>query len=244
MLIQVAVAKVSKYASSESGDTLEMIERPQGGLSFVLADGQRSGRSAKAISNLVTSKAISLLAEGIRDGAAARATHDYLYNQRGGRVSATLNILSIDMVTKTLVLSRNSHCPAIIQTGPGVQIVLDEPAAPLGVQRQNKPHIKEMPLSTGMLAVVYTDGIHSAGENQPEGPLDVIGFVDSLYTRYMGCEEAARQIADTLLEEALRRDQGRPQDDMSLLVMAILPREGGEVRRMTVTLPVPPLLRP
>jgi hypothetical protein len=49
MEFQVAVAKVGKYASSESGDTLEMIERPGGGLSFVLADGQRSGKSAKAI---------------------------------------------------------------------------------------------------------------------------------------------------------------------------------------------------
>ena len=57
MQIQVAVAKVPQYAVSESGDTLEMIERPQGGLSLVLADGQRSGHAAKSISTLVTSKA-------------------------------------------------------------------------------------------------------------------------------------------------------------------------------------------
>ena len=40
MDVQFAVAKISKYASSESGDTLEMVERPHGGISFVLADGQ------------------------------------------------------------------------------------------------------------------------------------------------------------------------------------------------------------
>ena len=39
MEIQAAVAKVHKYATSESGDTLETIERPNGGLSMVLADG-------------------------------------------------------------------------------------------------------------------------------------------------------------------------------------------------------------
>ena len=37
MDVQFAVAKISKYASSESGDTLEMVERPHGGISFVLA---------------------------------------------------------------------------------------------------------------------------------------------------------------------------------------------------------------
>ena len=47
MEVQFAVAKIGKYATSESGDTLEMIERPHGGLSFVLVDGQRSGKSAR-----------------------------------------------------------------------------------------------------------------------------------------------------------------------------------------------------
>ncbi len=45
MNVQFAVAKVSKYASRESGDTLEMAERQHGGISLVLADGQRSGKS-------------------------------------------------------------------------------------------------------------------------------------------------------------------------------------------------------
>ena len=73
MLLQVAVSKINKYATDESGDTLEMVERPHGGVSFVLVDGQRSGKSAKRISNIVARKAIVLLAEGVRDGAAARA---------------------------------------------------------------------------------------------------------------------------------------------------------------------------
>ena len=76
MDLQIGVAKINKYASSESGDTLEVVERPGGGLSVVLADGQRSGKSAKLISNMVVRKVITLLAEGVRDGAAARAASD------------------------------------------------------------------------------------------------------------------------------------------------------------------------
>ena len=53
MEIQIAVAKTNKYAVSESGDTLEVVERPGGGLSVVLADGQSSGRGAKIISMMV-----------------------------------------------------------------------------------------------------------------------------------------------------------------------------------------------
>ena len=58
-------------------------------------------------------KAISLLAEGVRDGAAARATHDYLFLQRGGKVSAEFFIVSADLVSQTLVVSRNARCPIL-----------------------------------------------------------------------------------------------------------------------------------
>ncbi|HEC22383.1 MAG TPA: serine/threonine-protein phosphatase [Chloroflexi bacterium] len=244
MQIQVAVAKVSKYASSESGDTLEMIERPHGGLSLVLVDGQRSGRSAKAISTLVAHKAISLLAEGIRDGAVARAAHDYLYTQRKGKVSATLNIVSVDMETKTLVISRNSHCPVIVQTGPEEQVLLDTPTEPVGVYRYTKPEIHELPLQVGMVIVVYTDGILSAGERTGK-TLNAPALISDLYGQYADCEDIARPIADGLLNEALRLDEGRPADDISVLVVAVAGAEiKGEVRYLQVYLPIPPLWRP
>ncbi len=83
--VQIAVAKVNKYASAESGDTLEAVERPNGGLSLVLADGQTSGHGAKAVSMMVVRKVISLLAEGVRDGAAARAASDALFTDKKGQ---------------------------------------------------------------------------------------------------------------------------------------------------------------
>ena len=84
MEIQIAAAKTNKYFSSESGDSLEFVERPSGGISIVLSDGMTSGREAKIISSMVVRKTISLLAEGVRDGAAARAASDHLYTERNG----------------------------------------------------------------------------------------------------------------------------------------------------------------
>ena len=64
--IEVAVAKVAHHGTGESGDTHEMIERPGGGFSFVLVDGQGTGRGAKTLSNLLATRAISLLKDGAR----------------------------------------------------------------------------------------------------------------------------------------------------------------------------------
>jgi len=235
MEIEVAVTKVGKWATSQSGDTLEMIERPHGGFSFVLVDGQRSGRAAKAISNLVARKAISELAEGVRDGAAARAAHDYLYTYRGGKVSATLNILSVDLVTETLVLSRNSQCPIIVVLpGQGMKL-LDEPVTPIGTRRRTKPSITELPLKAGTFAVVYTDGLERAGGRSTR-VFDIPKAVEELVGQ---AEMTADRIAESLLERALALEEGRPRDDISVLVLRVTERQvKNAARRLTLRVPL------
>ncbi len=234
MELQVAAAKVSKYAVPESGDTLEMIERPLGGLSFVLVDGQHTGHGAKAVSNLVARKAISLLAEGVRDGAAARAAHDYLYTTHDGKVSAELHIVSIDLATKSIVISRNSHCPALVGEGCAIRL-LNEPSEAIGVHRRMKPVIAERPIELHTTIVVFTDGVLEAGVHYGQS-FDVGPFVESLV-----CEEniSAQQLADAVLERAVALDRGRPNDDTSVLVVRVVPgTETDHARRLSVRFPI------
>lgn len=242
MEVKVAVAKVKKYATSESGDTVEMIERPHGGFSFVLVDGQRSGRSAKVIANLVARKAVTLLGEGVRDGAAARAAHDYLYTYRSGKVQATLNILSLDMASRSIVLSRNSHCPIFVFTDQGMQI-LDEPSRPVGVHRGTKPVVVELPLQVPTTVVLFTDGVLAAGQRRGKS-LDLPAVVSGLCAE-CGCD--AQIIADRLLAESLELDQGRASDDISILVLTVKARRpkteplglsGADVRRLCLSVPL------
>ena len=244
--VQAAVAKVGKYATSESGDTLEMIERPRGGLSLVLADGQRSGKAAKSISNIVVRKAIALLAEGVRDGAVARAAHDYLRAVRGGKVSATLNIVSVDLETETVVISRNSHCPTVVSLGGQISL-LDEPSEAIGIRSWTKPVITELPISSETYVFVFTDGLLHAGRRFGRS-LNVSGLIYGLLAgiEIQGRDMVPAQVlADSILDRALEAEQGRPGDDISVVVVAILPvvpppeRAGWrDIRRMSVRFPI------
>lgn len=234
MELQVAAAKVSKYAVRESGDTLEMIERPHGGLSFVLVDGQHTGRGAKAVSNLVARKAVSLLAEGVRDGAAARAAHDYLYTQHDGKVSAELHIVSLDLVSKTIVISRNSHCPAIVGDLNGTRL-LNEPSTAIGVHRRMKPVITEIPIALHTTVVMFTDGVLDAGVRDGQS-FDVVAFVEM---KLRNANVSAHALADAILARAVEMDSGRPADDTSVLVVRVVPRvDGDDARRLSVRFPI------
>ncbi len=233
MEIQIAVAKVNKYASSESGDTLEVTERPNGGLSVVLADGQSSGRGAKAVSMLVVRKVISLLAEGVRDGAAARAASDSLYTEKNGKVSSTLNIISVDMGTRTVVLARNNPAPIIICMDDKIDM-LESDSRPIGTARNTRPVITEIPIQAGLTIICYTDGLVHAGDRRGQ-PMDVHTTLSALVEEQ---DLLPQEIADTLLEHALRLDDNRPADDISVVVLKVVQPQGDEVRRMMVRLPI------
>jgi serine phosphatase RsbU (regulator of sigma subunit) len=235
MEIQIAVAKTNKYASSESGDTLEVTERPNGGVSVVLADGQTSGRGAKMVSSLVVRKVIGLLADGVRDGAAARAASDYLFTERNGKVSATLNILSIDLQTGTVVISRNNPAPVFIARGEAIDCLSAE-SARIGTSRNIRPSICEITLDAGLTIVMYTDGLSDAGDRYGR-QIDVCTILEA----YLEDQTpTAQTIADSLLSQAIALDDGRPSDDMSVVVLSVVPEETDNIRRMIVRLPVQP----
>lgn len=235
LLVEAAVAKVSKYAVPESGDTVEMVERPRGGLSLVMADGQRSGLAAKAISNAVARKAATLLAEGVRDGAAARAASDYLLSLRRGQVSADLVILSADLDTRTLVVTRNIGCPVLLGHEGDLRL-LDADAATLGTSRTTRPQITEVELEPGLTAIAFTDGVWEAGSPLSSRPTAVpVWMADAAAAN----ADRPQALADAVLERAVALDQGRPRDDMTVVVLATRPHEeSADVRRMHVVFPV------
>lgn len=233
--LEAAVAKVGKYASPESGDTIEMIERPQGGFSMVMVDGQGSGRGAKTLSNLVTARAVAMLKDGARDGAVARAVHDYLYGYRNGQVSATLNIVSVDFQARCIVMSRNNPLPYYILDQSGLTSS-NEPSTAIGLYHNTKPVITQHDIRERLYLIAFTDGISQAGTRYGKD-MDLGNFLASFR-----CEDgiSAKEMADTLLMRAMELDQKRPNDDMSVLVLSALRRneDDPKIRRMHISVPL------
>jgi serine phosphatase RsbU (regulator of sigma subunit) len=231
--IHIAVAKVAHHGTLESGDTLETIERPGGGFSFVLVDGQGSGRGAKTLSNLLATRAISLLKDGARDGAVARAVHDYLYTYRMGQVAATLNILSVDFLVGKILVSRNNPAPFFVITPQSVR-AYNEPSMPIGLSPMLKPTITELAVEAYTYIVLFTDGLLRAGERFEED-LELINHLSA-----WRAEEGRhpQELTEAILQRALDLDRGEPVDDMSVLVLAVLPAtEGNKVRRLLMSAP-------
>lgn len=242
MDIELAVAKTNKYASRESGDTVEVVERPGGGFSVVLVDAQGSGAPAKTISHMVTARAIGMIKEGARDGVVARAVNDYLHVYRAGKVSATLAIVSVDLATKTLVLLRNSHCPILVMHADHDDVtILSEESNAIGTYARTRPVVSEIPLEENTYVVTYSDGLMEAGKRDNR-PIDITLTLKQAIDTGL---HSAQELADHIFKTALEADLNRPADDMSLVVVSIQSRAEPEpgktvpqVRRFEMKVPV------
>jgi serine phosphatase RsbU (regulator of sigma subunit) len=139
----------------------------------------------------------------------------------------------VDNQTKTLVITRNNPAPVMIANNEDISI-LDETSLPIGLYRGTRPVINELGLEVGLTTVVYTDGIVHAGSRYGES-IDIVTCLKAL----LEDEDPSPQlIADSLLENAIHLDRGRPADDISVVVLRVMGRTDDKARRMTVRLPL------
>ena len=235
LVLDLGLAKTEKYASRDSGDTVELVERPGGGFSVVMIDGQGSGKAAKTLSLLLSSKAVGLIKEGVRDGSVARATHDHLFMYRHGRVSAPFDLLSVDMQTRTVVITRNAVAPMLVGEN-GTFRTVEVDSGPIGRYHFTKPKIDEMPIRAGLTVVLFTDGIPHSGRRRQLPDIDYVAFANA----EIGPELSAQAIADRVLAMAIERDDGRSGDDMAVVAMRIVDFDDTRViRRMQAQFPMP-----
>jgi serine phosphatase RsbU (regulator of sigma subunit) len=233
MEIKIAIAKIDKHGSSNSGDTVEITERPNGGISVVMADGQLNQRDSKAISTLVSHRVIDHISGGIRDGASIRTAASQLFTEYNGGVQANLWVISADLQTNTIIISRNNPIPMLLISEEIVDC-LTSASEPIGGRVDVEPTIIELPITPEMTVIAFSDGVFEAGRHLQQG-LDICTTIEALIDEQ---EPTAKEIAEYLLQRAIRLDEGKPRDDMSIVMLQTSSPPTDTIRRMSISLPL------
>jgi serine phosphatase RsbU (regulator of sigma subunit) len=233
MEIKIAIAKIDKHGNSNSGDTVEVTERPNGGISIVMADGKIDNRDSKTISNLVTHRVIDQISQGVRDGASIRSAASSIFSEHQGRIQANLNVLSVDLQTDTIIISRNNPIPVFLITEERADCLSSE-SKPIGHVEEPTSSIVEIPIEPDMTVVIFSDGVYHAGR-QDQATMDICSVLESLFDEQ---EPTARELADFLLNRAIRLDNGQPQDDMSIIILMVSFHTTDPIRRMNISMPL------
>jgi serine phosphatase RsbU (regulator of sigma subunit) len=226
LTLRISTASTHKYASSEGGDSVDIVERAAGGVGIVLADGQGSGAAAKALSLAAVNRAGTMLRDGVRADTTVGAVSDALVAQRGGKVSVAIDVAVIDPgpYDSDLWLARLSTAPAYWRSQSGEWCVAQPTPEPAGRYPRQTPAIHRLALWDGFALVLVSDGITGAGSRNGSrfDPLAWLGGANS-----------SGDLAADLLAAALEADAGRPGDDCSVVAL-VAEAESAEPRIRSV----------
>lgn len=235
MELKIGIAKIAKANAMESCETVELIERPiGGGYSIVLSDGSFNNIPDKKISNFCAKKIGDMIFDGVRDSVALRATSDSLYSLYNGKACGSVNILSLDLVTDTLVISRNNPYP-VYYYRHGDFIEWSKDSYPIGTAKHVEPSLTEMPIQPGATIIAATDGVFKSGGDEA-GDIDIPLLLDSIMEENI--IPSAQAIAEMILQQAVERDNNYPQNDMTVVIFQVTEKQpANAIRKIHYQLP-------
>ena len=162
MEIQAAISKINRYASLEQGNSVEVIERPNGGISIVMAEGRLENRRSSAVTMKAAHDILALIAEGVHDGASARVVLSRIKNEHHEKASVAVSIISCDLETKTIVITKNSSIP-ILTCDHAENRTLPINSDP--DELRYNPSVYQFELVPGQIFILISEGVFNAGSN-------------------------------------------------------------------------------
>lgn len=233
MEIHAAISKTDRYSSSQQGNKAEIIERPNGGISIVMAEGRLSGKRSKALTMKAAHDVINLISEGIQDGASARVVLSRIKNEHHDKASVSISILSCDLESRTIVITKNNLVPILVSDSNGTRsLAINSDAEEI----LHDPAVYQFEFEVGQVFILFSEGVQNAGQSY-DNPIDLSFSLGSL-TDESDETPNVQEIADVLLKQAISHDSGRPRDDMTVVVLKTSPATQREIRREYVCFPI------
>ena len=208
------VARMTKEGESVSGDTFSCISLPGGELLLALSDGMGSGSDAFEESQTVIELLEQMAEAGFSQGSAIRLINSMYMNIEDNDSFATLDVVVLNLFKEDCCFLKNGAAATFLRHDSKI-IRIEGQTLPVGVVQDIESYVGKIKITKGDYIIMMTDGVSDCFEND-EGILE-----DYLReSRVINPQE----LAENILDEALRRNDGCVSDDMSVIVTGVWER--------------------
>jgi len=224
--IEISWAACPRWATSGSSDLVDAVEQLGHEWAIIMIDVQGSGLGGRALASTLMRFARECLAAGMAPATAVLAVHQHLFALRHGKVGASIHVCVVDSKAGSATICGLG--PLSVATGQGQSwefMCFEAPGA--GFERDVAVELRTQQLASGQRLVLANDGIARQYDDlatllSPPGPDEIQ-------------PETARQI----LEEAVRRDSGRPRSDMAIALVTYRDASpDGQILHAQLSIPV------
>jgi len=209
--IDFGVASFMPAGEEVSGDAYITLGIGEDKIVFVVCDGMGTGEEAAKLSNLALSILEQLLGTGFDPAGALKALNAIFVLRSPEESFVTLDMAVVDLGKSALKLFKVGTPPSYIKRGNHVE-VLRTSSLPVGVFNEVEAPLIERPFRSDVL-VLASDGVVDACRR--------LSGSENWIEKYLeeSEEEASQNLANAIVEEAVKRTGGKMSDDGIVLVV-------------------------
>lgn len=216
--IETGVAGAAKDGDLLSGDSFSTVELGNGKFAVALSDGMGNGVRARMESSAALSMLEQLLQSGIDERLAVKSVNSILLLRSPEEMFATVDLALIDLYTAHATMLKIGSTPSFIKRGREI-IPIAANNLPIGILQDIEIDLLQVQLQPGDTLIMMTDGILDAPGHAINKELWMKRVLQELE------EEEPQDIAEALLDTALRQHPGGVKDDMTVVVTRITRRQ-------------------
>lgn len=212
--VQTGVASTSKEGGIPCGDSYTTLDVGNGKYAVAVSDGMGNGERAMQESSAAIRLLQQLLKAGFDEQVAIKSVNSVLLLRSKEEIFTTMDLALIDLFTAKTEFLKIGSVPSFIKRAGHVMSITGQ-NVPIGILQDIDIQTVEADLEDGDLLILMSDGIYDA-------PKHVLDKEDWLKRQIERMETDDPQVmSDMLLELAVRVNQGKITDDMTVMVARI-----------------------
>lgn len=215
--IATGIARLSKFGNNISGDNFSFMNIGNGKYMLALSDGIGSGYGAAVQSQAVVDMLENLFESGFDKDMTVNMINSALVLKSGGDGACTMDISIIDLFSGEIEFVKIGAAPTYIRKENKIDIVRSV-SLPAGLLPGIDAELANGKVKSGDMVIMVTDGIIDCMAGEEYGDRVLMKFIQGLDSLN------PQQVADSILNEAGKFCDGKPIDDMTVLVAKIWKR--------------------
>jgi len=216
--VETGVAGAAKDGDMLSGDSFSMVELGNGKFAVALSDGMGNGVRARMESSAALSMLEQLLQSGIDERLAVKSVNSILLLRSPDEMFATIDLALIDLYTAHASMLKIGSTPSFIKRGREI-IPIAANNLPIGILQDIEIDLLRVQLQPGDTLIMMTDGIMDSPGHAINKELWMKRVLQEIEA------DEPQDIADELLDTALRQYPGGVKDDMTVVVTRLTRRQ-------------------
>lgn len=202
-------ARRIKEGQSESGDNFNYMPICDSKFVMVLSDGMGSGKQAASQSNITVTMLEQLLGAGFDKQSAIKIINSALLIKTKEECFATIDITILDLFSGEAEFIKIGANTSFIKHNKKVTQIKSS-TLPAGILKDVDVEMSNKKLENGDYIIMLSDGVHNVSD---DWITDYISNIDNL---------SPQAVADSILNEAVRRKNDCIDDDMTVIVSKLM----------------------